>query len=304
MDKNKLAIGTVQFGMNYGVSNKIGETHENEVGEILQYAYEQGVNMLDTAPSYGRSEGVIGEFICNHINSMCWNVVTKTPSFEGDIICNQQINELHNSFELSKKRLGQKMVYGLLLHNCNNLFLPGGDKLLQAMEELKQDGFIKKIGVSLYSGEQIDRVLDNYHIDLVQLPVNILDQRLLNSGHLKRLKNSNVEIHARSIFLQGLLLMPPKDISLWFDPIRPTLVDFHKEAKKLNMNTLQLALNFVQSISEIDKVVIGVNTQSQLHEIIKATSTYIDINKLSDFSISNPVFLNPSNWRIYSTPTN
>ncbi len=290
----KIALGTVQFGMNYGVSNNLGQTRESEVEKILQYAARYGVNILDTAPSYGNSNDILGKNIdCNY-----WNIVTKTPHFMSDSIGNKQIDKLFKSIELSQKKLGKDKFYGLLIHNYDDLFLPGGDRLFKAMEYLKKSGVVKKLGVSLYSGEQVDQILDNYSMDLVQLPVNILDQRLVDSGQLAKLKKYGIEVHARSIFLQGLLLMQSKDIPSWFEPIMGTLDAFHLEAKRRNMSALQLALGFVQSIDMVDKVVIGVNTLKQMREIISAASIQVDTTEFSRLSISNPTFLNPSNWKI------
>jgi len=189
-------------------------------------------------------------------------------------------------------------LYGLLIHNCNNLFLPGGEKLLQTMEQLKKKGSVKKIGVSVYSGEQVDFILDNYSVDLVQLPVNILDQRLINGGQLDRLKSQGVEVHARSVFLQGLLLMPLNNVSSWFNPIRKVLEEFHVEAKTRNMSALGMALSFVQSIHGVDKVLVGVNTLEQLHEIINTKLAIVNVTEFSNLSINNPTFINPSNWKI------
>ena len=291
----KIALGTVQFGMSYGIANKLGEVGSPEIERILQYADRNGVEILDVASSYGNAESAIGKFISNQVRSKQWKVITKTPHFKSDII-DQQVDELLESFKLSLKKLGQKSIYGLLIHNCDDIFSSSGYKLLQAMEQLKQNGAIKKIGVSIYDSNQIDRVLDNYPIDLVQLPVNILDQRLLDGGQLKRLKKYNVEIHARSIFLQGLLLMPLKTIPSWFFPIRGKLEELRARAKKLNMNVLQLTLGFAQSIHEIDKVIVGVSTLDQLHEIVNAASVYINIEEFSDLSIDDSTYLNPSNW--------
>ncbi len=294
----KIALGTVQFGMNYGVSNHLGQVERCEVGKILQYAFKKGIDVLDTAAYYGNSESLIGDFMSSYSSNEYWNVITKTPAFKSNIIGNREIDELLKSFELSQKRTGKKVIHGLLIHNCDNLFIPGGEKLLHAMNQLKRDGVIKKIGVSLYTGDQVDRILDYCLIDLIQLPINILDQRLIKGGQLNKLKRRNVEIHARSVFLQGLLLMPLKDLSSWFEPIQGALKRFHLEAKRRNMSTLELSLGFVQSIPEIDKIVVGVNTSEQLHEIIDVASTYVNIKELSDLSISNPDFLNPSNWKI------
>mgnify|MGYP003965633063 len=292
----KIALGTVQYGMRYGVSNKFDQVRISEVGKILKYANRKHIRLLDTAPSYGNSEDVIGKIIHNQSRDKYWEVVTKTPHLDSGATINERIDQLLKSFELSQEKLGQKEIYGLLIHNCDDIFSSGGYKLLQAMEQLKQNGAIKKIGVSIYDSNQIDRVLDNYPIDLVQLPVNILDQRLLDGGQLKRLKKYNVEIHARSIFLQGLLLMPLKTIPSWFFPIRGKLEELRARAKKLNMNVLQLTLGFAQSIHEIDKVIVGVSTLDQLHEIVNAASVYINIEEFSDLSINDSTYLNPSNW--------
>ena len=293
----KIALGTVQFGMSYGIANKLGEVGSPEIERILQYADRNGVEILDVASSYGNAESAIGKFISNQVRSKQWKVITKTPHFKSDII-DQQVDELLESFKLSLKKLGQKSIYGLLIHNCDDIFLSGGEKLLQIMDKLKQDGLIEKIGVSLYSGEQISSLLDNYLVDIVQLPINILDQRLLEGGQLSMLKKYGVEIHARSVFLQGLLLMPIDTIPSWFNPIKDTLKLFHEEAKKQNLTKLQLALGFVQSLTEIDKVVVGVDSLQQLREIIDASSVKVNTAELSNIAINNSIFLNPSNWRV------
>jgi aryl-alcohol dehydrogenase-like predicted oxidoreductase len=292
---HKIALGTVQFGIPYGISNQLGKTSKSKIEEILQYAHKNGINTLDTAALYGNSEELIGSFA--HDDGK-WDIVTKIPPIGNKAIGDKQIDILLKSFELSLDKLKRKSVYGLLLHSCDDLFLAGGYRLLEAMERLKDEGFVKKIGVSLYSGNQIGRILDNYSIDLVQLPVNILDQRLLDSGHLKTLKKYNVEIHARSVFLQGLLLMQISDIPSWFNPIKGVLNAFHKEANRRGISALQLALCFVQSINEVDKVVVGVNTWEQLHQIIESSSLQVDISDFSNLSISDENFLNPSNWRL------
>ena len=292
---HKIALGTVQFGIPYGISNQLGKTSKSKIEEILQYAHKNGINTLDTAALYGNSEELIG---CFAHDDGKWDIVTKIPPIGNKAIGDKQIDILLKSFELSLDKLKRKSVYGLLLHSCDDLFLAGGYRLLEAMQRLKDEGFVKKIGVSLYNYGQIDCILGNYSIDLVQLPVNILDQRLLDSGHLKTLKKYNVEIHARSVFLQGLLLMQISDIPSWFNPIKDTLKLFHKEAKKRRISTLQLALSFVQSIDEIDKVVVGVNTLEQLHQIIEVMPLKVNIRDFSSLSISDKNFLNPSNWRI------
>jgi len=294
----KISLGTAQLGLDYGVSNKIGQIKKYDARRILQYAYDKGIHMLDTAPSYGESEDIIGNFSRSDFSDANFDIVTKTPHFKGDVITESQVKKLLEGFELSRKKLDQEIMHGFLVHSCDNLFLPGGDKLFHAIEQLKKDGVVKKIGVSVYSSKQIDRLLDNFPIDLIQLPVNILDQRLLESGHLKKLKNHGIEIHARSVFLQGLLLMGFENVPPWFKPIQLALKCFSLEAEMRNISALQLALGFVQSINEVDKIIVGVNTLEQLRGIIKATSTHVNVNEFSNLSINDPTFLNPSNWKV------
>ena len=289
----KIGLGAVQFGVNYGVSNIYGKTTKNEASKILQFAYENGINVIDTAISYGNSEDILGEVITNDD----WKIVTKTPCFSDNCLNSRHVKQLQESFNQSLFKLRKKNIYGLLLHSCDDLFKPGGRLLFQEMERLKSIGMIQKIGVSLYDGKQVDRLLDNYPIDLVQLPINILDQRLIKGGQLVKLKKYNVEIHARSVFLQGLLLMSLNNTPPWFNPVREVLESFHKEAKKRNMTVLQLALSFVQSIDEIDKVIVGVNTLKQLKEVVNAASIRVNTTELSCMSIDDPVFVNPGNWK-------
>lgn len=295
---SKLVIGTVQFGIPYGISNILGQTQVEEAEKILAYAYEQGVRMMDTAASYGDAEKIIGDVICSGAVGNDWQIVTKTPHFKTDSIGQEQIDELEDRFNTSCETLRCGNLYGLMIHACEDLFLPGGEKLFAGMQRLKEQGLVKKVGVSLYNSDQIDRLLNNYSVDLVQLPINILDQRLLENGRLSMLKERGVEIHARSIFLQGLLLMDPERVSPWFDPIRETLKKFHKHAKDRSISSLQLALGFVQGISEIDQVLVGVNTETQLHEIITASEMSVNQKDYQELSINNPDFINPSNWKV------
>ena len=291
----KIALGTVQFGLEYGISNTRGRTDQRSVNQILQYACDNGIDTIDTAAQYGESESVLGSFSDNNCN---WNIVTKTPSFIHDSIQKRHTKQLRECFNNSLLSLNKKCIYGLLMHSCSDLFKNNGDFLFKEMEYLKSIGLVEKIGVSVYSKQEIDQVLDNFKIDLIQVPASILDQRLINDGSLSKLKKYGVEIHVRSIFLQGLLLMPLKNTPPWFDPIKETLELFHKEAKKRNMSALQLALSFVQSINEVDKIIVGINTLEHLYEVMSATSMRVNITEFSNISIDDPSFLNPANWKI------
>jgi len=290
----KIALGSVQFGIPYGVSNNEGKTSKKQALSILNFAQKKGIRTIDTAPSYGDSERVLGKLF----EGEEWDITTKTLPFNSKSINEEQIEQLRSVFRESLVSLHKKSIYGLLVHSCNDLLKPGGEKIFREMERLREIGMVKKIGVSVYNSKQIAAILGKFNIDLIQLPINILDQRLVSGGQLTRLKNHGVEIHARSVFLQGLLLMSPNNIPSWFDPVRGVLESFHKEAKKRNMSVLQLALSFVQSINEVDKIIVGINTLEHLYEVMSATSMRVNITEFSNISIDDPSFLNPANWKI------
>ena len=291
----KIVLGAVQFGLDYGISNTYGKIVKHDAKQILKFAYDNNIGMIDTASLYGESEDIIGKSTNNKHN---WKIITKTPHFIDDCIDKLQVKQLRESFNQSLLNLNKKYLYGLLLHSCDDLFKPNGDLLFKEMERLKSIGLINKIGVSVYNKYQIDRVLDNFEIDLIQLPVNILDQSLISDGSLVKLKKHGVEVHARSVFLQGLLLMEENLIPSYFLPIKKNLDAVKNPVRALSLTKLELALGYVASIDEIDKIVVGVNTLSQLQEIIKATQLKTNFEEYRNISINNSNYTNPSLWRI------
>jgi aryl-alcohol dehydrogenase-like predicted oxidoreductase len=290
----KIALGSVQFGIPYGVSNNEGKTSKKQALSILNFAQKKGIRTIDTAPSYGDSERVLGKLF----EGEEWDITTKTLPFNSKSINEEQIEQLRSVFRESLVSLHKKSIYGLLVHSCNDLLKPGGEKIFREMERLREIGMVKKIGVSAYNSKQIAAILGKFNIDLIQLPINIFDQHLFVDGWLEKLKNKNVEIHARSAFLQGLLLMPRTSIPTYFLPIKEKIELFSKSAQELSLTKLELALGYVMGINEIDKIVVGVNTIEQLREIIEATQVKVNPMEFTDVSINNPIYTNPSLWKI------
>ena len=290
----KIALGSVQFGIPYGVSNNEGKTSKKQALSILNFAQKKGIRTIDTAPSYGDSERVLGKLF----EGEEWDIITKTLPFNSKSINEEQIEQLRSVFRESLVSLHKKSIYGLLVHSCNDLLKPGGEKIFREMERLREIGMVKKIGVSVYNSKQIAAILGKFNIDLIQLPINIFDQHLFVDGWLEKLKNKNVEIHARSTFLQGLLLMPRTSIPTYFLPIKEKIELFSKSAQELSLSKLELALGYVMGINEIDKIVVGVNTIEQLREIIEATQVKVNPMEFTDVSINNPIYTNPSLWKI------
>jgi aryl-alcohol dehydrogenase-like predicted oxidoreductase len=258
----KLCLGTVQFGMNYGIGNKIGKVEYAEVEKILDYSVGQNICFLDTAQAYEDSENILGNF-----NLSKFKVITK------------MINS--GKIESSLKKLKQSSIYGVLLHNENEI-----NADWSRLEYYKSQRLVEKIGVSVYSPNKLSEIIKNYSIDIVQLPLNILDQRFLPL--FKGLKERNIEIHVRSVFLQGLLLMEHSQIPDYFNPIKPIL-------NKLPHNKLGFALNFVKNIEEIDRIIVGVTSKRELEEICTAYNR--KTFDYSEFSISDENMINPVLWR-------
>jgi len=287
----KLGLGTVQWGVPYGISNQSGKTPPEAVAEILLAAQRYGVSILDTASQYGNAESTLGKNVLSG-----FNVVTKTPSFGTPYIADSQARQLLDTFDQSLNNLGLRSTYGILIHHAADLLVPGGEKLVSSLLALKEKNKVKKIGVSIYDGSQIDQILNRFKPDIVQAPVNVLDQRLLTSGKLQQLKDLGVEIHIRSVFLQGLLLMSLDKLPTYFGPISPLLTQWHSAAEAQGMTLTQAALSFVRDIPYVDAVLVGVESPEQFHTCANDFSITQSFDARG-LSCENPAFVNPALWK-------
>lgn len=285
---SKLALGTAQFGYDYGITNKKGKINFNEQEKIIRYAKKVGIDIIDTAISYGESEANLG--LCNVQN---FKIVTKIPTLPKGL---KNINYfLQEEFQKSLNRLKVDTIYALLLHKSDDIIKYDG-KVIDFLINLKKLGRVKKIGVSIYSPLELERVLKNISLDIIQIPLNIIDNRFLHSGWLEKLKKLNIEIHARSVFLQGILLVPrsklPKKFEVWSDIWNKW---YNLQNKYPNINSMQICIGFVNTIKDIDRIVVGVESLKQLREIVE-----INIDKkiiYPDISSNDDRLINPFNWK-------
>jgi aryl-alcohol dehydrogenase-like predicted oxidoreductase len=293
----KLGIGTAQFGLDYGISNSHGKTSPDEVENILRLASAHGVHFLDTAPSYGDSEEILGQV---NSSEQILNIITKTPKLSISNNSKDNSKLLTDSFYQSLSRLQKSSIYGLIVHHAEDLIASDGDIIFQELLNLKQSKLVNKIGISVYNAKQIDVILDKYAIDLIQVPINILDQRLLFSGHLDRLKNMGIEIHARSIFMQGLLLMNPNNLPVYFSSIKEHLKDFNYFLTKNKISMLQASLDFIKNVNTIDVAILGVENSQHLQQIIIANQRQkiFSLSDFTKFALTDESILNPSQWRL------
>lgn len=292
----KLALGTVQFGLRYGVANTTGQPAAAEVADILRHAAGVGVEVLDTACLYGDSEAVLGR--CLPVDHR-FKIVTKTPKFAGVDGASAAI-ALKAAFAKSSQRLRSPRLYGLLAHDANDLLGTEGDAIWQAMQELQAEKRVIRIGASIYNGGQIDSLLQRYPIDLVQLPLSVLDQRLIQSGHLDLLAERNIEVHVRSVFLQGALLMSPDRLPAHLAGFRPCLEQISVRAAGLGISPLQAALRFVSGLKQVAAVVCGVDSVAQFDQLAAALEhpeTALSADEAAACVCSDTQLLDPSLWR-------
>lgn len=288
----KIGLGTVQWGTTYGVSNSSGRTRSPEVANILSAAREIELSLIDTASLYGEAEKVLG-----NQNLDGFRIVTKTPKFARFPITQSDAEELIRVFEISLRLLKTDRVYALLLHHANNVLVPGGEYLVEALHSLKARGLIQRVGVSIYDSDDLELLYERLKPEIVQLPLNVLDQRLINDGSLEYLKSKGVEIHVRSVFLQGLLLMSANQIPAYFTPWKSTLNTWRSTCIEQEFTPLQAALNFVVNLDAIDYCILGFESSTQLQQCVN-TLRDSKVFKAHDLACSNLNLINPVNWRL------
>jgi len=284
----KLALGTVQFGLPYGIANQVGQVTRTEAKAMLQLALANGIDTLDTAIAYGDSEMCLGE-----IDTHGFKLVTKLPAVPSD--CADVGAWVRQQVGASLSRLGVTNVYGILLHRPEQLLGFNGAALYQALQALKDNGRVQKVGVSIYAPNELAALTQHFHFDLVQAPFNLVDRRLYSTGWLQRLKDDDVEIHTRSAFLQGLLLMAQADIPSKFSPWSGLWQTWHRWLADHNGSAVQACLAFQLFFPEVDRVIVGADSVIQLTQIVSAANGQL-ISDLPDLQCENENLINPVNW--------
>ena len=285
----KIAIGTAQMGMPYGISNTTGQTSIEDAGEIIRVARERGIDTIDTAIAYGDSEQRLGDIGVNG-----FRIISKLPAVPAEITDIR--GWVFQSVERSLSRLKQSVLHGLLLHRPEQLFTDLGPRLYEVLAELRDHGFVEKIGVSIYNPVQLESLIAGFSFDIVQSPINIFDRRIAESGWSKKLNDMGIELHGRSLFLQGLLLMPsharPAHFGRWTDLWKC----FDAWVARSGRTPLELALGFVSSNLYISRIVAGVENCSQLKEILRATEQDLNGVSFPKFEVEESL-INPALWQ-------
>ena len=265
-DFMRLSLGTAQFGMDYGITNTQGQVPRSEVGAMLRLGKSVGIDTLDTAIAYGESEACLGESGVED-----FKIITKLSALPEE--CGDVGDWVQNQLSASFFRLRVNSIYGLLLHRPMQLLEKQGKDLFLALQNLKNSGQVQKIGISIYSPDELESINAKFAMDLVQTPFNLLDRRLQTSGWLSRLKDAGVEIHTRSPFLQGVLLMSHGEQMQKFAPWSDLWGQWHRWLSASRISAIQACLSFPLGFPEIDRVVVGAVSTGQLEELITAAGT-------------------------------
>jgi aryl-alcohol dehydrogenase-like predicted oxidoreductase len=284
----KLALGTVQFGKKYGISNTKGKILDKEVLPILKFAKSKGIRMIDTAMDYGDAEKILG-----NKNIQNFDIITKLSRIPNS--CLNSKDWIEKKVFKSLNNLNINKIYGLLMHRPDQLNSNLGFQIYKVLNNLKKKGIIKKIGISIYNPNELDKIVSKFKIDIVQAPLNILDRSLIESGWLSKLKKKHIEVHARSIFLQGLLLLEEDKLPNKFKCFGSFWKQWFVWLKKNNISAIKLCLAYIKSVKDVDYFILGINNLRHLIEICENLEKCDDI-LLPKFDISKKKFLNPSYW--------
>lgn len=264
---SKLSLGTVQFGLDYGIANSEGKPTQERVHSIIDYVYQSGVNSFDTAQAYGNSEEVLGEALEDKKDIF---IISKLKSelFE---------NNLDSNISRSLFNLKQNALFGLLLHDSRLLYRWNEQHtaLVNRLIERKQ---IEYFGVSIYTNEDFELAIANDKIQIIQIPFNLFDQRAMTQKWFEKAKEANKLIFIRSIFLQGLFFMDSNALQGNLVEAQPYLEKLHQIKKRLDLSISELAMAYVDSVAKESILLFGCDTLEQAKENI---SNYNQLPRLS-----------------------
>ena len=283
----KLGLGTVQFGQAYGISNKRGQVAKEDVRAILERAAAGGIRTLDTAAGYGEAEKVLGDFARF---TKSFRLVTKT------IGSNNGVDAVLARARRSALLLDRQPIDLLLVHAAGDLLGPEGPALWDALLGLRDQGLFRGIGISAYVDDDPVALARRFHPAAMQVPLSILDQRLIATGALATLKDLGVEIHVRSLFLQGLLFLPRDELSPKLRHAHPHLEAVRHKLSQAGLTPLEGAVAFANAQTAIDVALVGVTALSELDEILAAAAKPPPALEWKTLALDDALVLTPSRW--------
>ena len=286
--KNKIILGSANFDQIYGIKKSF--IKKSEIKKSFDLALINKIKTIDTSPTYNKSEKIIGL-----LNNNRFKIISKIPKPPKNIKRENIKKWLKQNVMISLKNLKIKKFECLLLHNANSLLCKNGDEIYKGIRNMKINGFTSKIGVSIYDFNVLDKILKKFKFNLIQAPFNILDQRLVEKGWLKKLKKRKIEVHARSIFLQGILLLKHNQLPKKLIKFSKKLMVWENWLKKNKFSSLQVCLSFVLNQRQLDGIVVGYNNTNQLNQILKLKQIKNNFS-LPNLNIKDKKLIDPREW--------
>ena len=305
IETSKITLGTAQLGLKYGISNKIGKPNLNLIDKILKTATQNNIFSFDTAPDYGNSEEILGNYFNENKNNFEPTIVTKIPSIRHT---NNQptFDEVYEKIKVSVlnsiARLRLDKISVSLLHDPNDMVRYNG-YIVKSLIKLKEEGLVRFIGASVYSPEDVETFLEINELDVIQIPINLFDLRLIRMGLLDDLINAKKIIFARSTFLQGLFFLQPNELPQNLSSAKPFLSKLTEISYKYKISIPRLALTFVRDIRGIESMIIGVENEKQLINNIDMLQSAPLPNEVIEeihrsFNEVPDKIINPSMWSL------
>lgn len=283
-----ICLGTAQFGLDYGITNKTGKIRKDDISTLLKRAFDSNIITLDTAIAYGNSEDIIGDLAENN-----FSVITKLPS-------GMPVSDIDLVVKNSLRRLKKTSLHGLLFHSSADLLSIDARKRWGKLVNLKDEGIINNIGISTYSLDDFFKVTDLFAIDCVQFPLNCFDQRFRSKEFQSRCKELNITCYARSLFLQGTLLSELEHCPTQLVKYKESFKSWINFCNLQQISLLEGCLLFAQQQGHIDNWVIGVSSLSDLNKLLCALKKIEGMNKsmytFNSLASEDPFLINPSLW--------
>ena len=286
--KKKIILGSANYEQAYGVKRNIIKKYE--IRKLFKFAFRNKIKTIDTSPLYNKSEKIIGS-----LNNNRFKIISKIPKTPRNIKKKNIKKWLKHNAKDSLKNLKIKKFDCLLLHNADILLSKNGDEIYKSLKNMKEISMTRKIGISIYDFNQLNKILKRFKFDLIQAPLNILDQRLIQTGWLKELKKRKIEVHARSIFLQGILLLKHNQLPKKLIKLSKKLMVWENWLKKNKFNSLQVCLSFVLNQRQLDGIVVGYNNTNQLNQILKLKQIKNNFS-LPNLNIKDKKLIDPREW--------
>jgi aryl-alcohol dehydrogenase-like predicted oxidoreductase len=301
---SQLTLGTVQLGLNYGISNESGKPGVEEGKNMLALASASGINTLDTARQYGDSEEVLGEYLRSTHGDAAPNIVTKFKISPSNLSHPKRAwEEVFKSVRASLNTFGISKLPVCLLHKGDEPIREVIAILPEIIRRLKAEGMISIGGISAYSPEDVPWFLDNEDIEATQIPLNVFDQRLMKTGLMDQLASANKLVFVRSVFLQGLFFMEPENLKGNITGAAILLRQLNQLAKQAEMSVAQLAFSFVRDLPGVNSIVFGAINEQQIRENIallngKPVPTEVSRQIGDMFNNVDEVILTPAKWSV------